>query len=141
MQTQFNKEIYNFKDNFWKGLTKRQAIWGGLGLGVGMALMVIFGIVLEQDWGQIIGIIIALLCGFIGFYKRDGLNGEDIIYLFLRKAETPRILITKDRYESPVMYHYGGYHKDYEQEQKEATPAKEKKEENVPSVNEQEDEA
>lgn len=127
MQTQFNKEIYNFKDNFWKGLTKRQAIWGGIGLGVGMGLMIIFGIVLEQDWGQIIGIVIALICGFIGFYKRDGLNGEDIIYLFLRKAETPRILITKDRYEEPVMYHYGGYHKDFENEQKELSSKDEDK--------------
>lgn len=141
MQTQFNKEIYNFKDNFWKGLTKRQAIWGGIGLGAGMGFTLAFGLFFGQDWAQVVGIAIALLCGFIGFYKRDGLNGEDIIYLFLRKAEMPKILITKDRYESPVMYHYGGYHKDYEQEQKEAALAKENKEEDIPSVNEQEDEA
>lgn len=119
MQTQFNKEIYNFKDNFWKGLTQRQAIWGGIAIGVGMGVMVFSSFVLEQDWGQVVGIVIALLCGYIGFYKRDGLNGEDTIYLFIRKLHTPRVLITKDRFESPVMYHYGGYHVDYDKEQQE----------------------
>ena len=126
MQTQFNKEIYNFKDNFWKGLTSRQAIWGGIGMGLGMGAMLLSTFVFHQNWGEVVGIVIALICGFIGFYKRDGLNGEDVIYLFIRKANTPKILLTKDKYEPPVMYHYGGYHKDYEKEQKAASATEEK---------------
>ena len=90
MQTQFNKEIYDFKENFWKGLTKRQAVWGGIALGAGLLIMIYVGFYLKQDWGQIVGAAVALICGFIGFFTMDGMPGEMVFFLIYRRIKTPR---------------------------------------------------
>lgn len=121
MQTQFNKEIYDFKENFWKGLTRRQAVWGGIALVGGVLIMVYVGFYLKQDWGQIVGAIVTLVCGFIGFFTMDGMPGEIVVYLIYRKMKTPRVLVAEDEEELPVMYHRGGYHQDYYNEIAEET--------------------
>lgn len=113
MQTQFNKEIYDFKENFWKGLTKRQAIWGGIALGAGLLIMIYVGFYLKQDWGQIVGAAVALICGFIGFFTMDGMPGEMVFFLIYRRIKTPKVLVPEDDKDLPVMYHRGGYHQDY----------------------------
>lgn len=119
MQTDFNKNIFDFKDNFWKGLTKRQFIWGGIGFGGGMAIMGVSEFVLHQTWGQLVGAFLAVICGFIGFFERDGLKGEDLIFLMIRSARTPKVLICKDRYEPPIMYKQGGFHTIEDKEEEE----------------------
>ena len=113
MQTQFNKEIYDFKENFWKGLTKRQAVWGGIALGAGLLIMIYVGFYLKQDWGQIVGAAVALICGFIGFFTMDGMPGEMVFSLIYRRIKTPKVLVPEDDKDLPVMYHRGGYHQDY----------------------------
>ena len=113
MQTQFNKEIYDFKENFWKGLTKRQAVWGGIALGAGLLIMIYVGFYLKQDWGQIVGAAVALICGFIGFFTMDGMPGEMVFFLIYRRIKTPKVLVPEDDKDLPVMYHRGGYHQDY----------------------------
>lgn len=132
MQTEFNKNIYDFKDNFWKGLTKRQAIWGGLGLGLGVVMIILSDFVFHIEWGQPVGMVLAFICAFIGFFSRDGLKGEEIIFLIRRKLQTPKILVTKDVYEPPVMYRYGGFHQEIREEiQEDGEDEKESEKEDV----------
>lgn len=92
MHTQFNKDVSDYKSNFWKGLTLRQTIFGGLAV----ASFVIFRVVLnfwyEGALLNILGFGFAFVFAFLGFFKKDRLTAEEFSLIFVRYMKTPKVL-------------------------------------------------
>ena len=76
MNTPINEDFDKYKDDFWKGLTLRETLWGGIALVVGASLMLFFTFYLK--WDAFISTIIMMpfvtLIGFNGFYNKNGMT-------------------------------------------------------------------
>lgn len=92
MHTQFNKDIKDYKENFWKGLTRRQAIFGGLSVASIVIFKIIMAIWFEGWMLNFFGYAFAFLFAFLGFFRKDRLNAEEFALLFLRYRKTPKVL-------------------------------------------------
>jgi len=92
MQTQFNKDVSDYKSNFWKGLTFRQTICGGLALFSFVFFRLVMTIWFEGPLLSVIGFGLAALFAFIGFFKKDRLNGEELALINYRFFKTPKVL-------------------------------------------------
>lgn len=92
MHTQFNKDISDYKENFWKGLTLRQTIFGGLSVLSFCLFRVILTIWFEGPLLNIFGFGFSLIFAFLGFYKKDRLAAEEILLIFFRYHKTPEVL-------------------------------------------------
>lgn len=92
MHTQFNKDISDYKSNFWKGLTFRQTVFGGLSLFTFVAFRVILTIWFEGPLLNVFGFGGAAIFAFLGFFKKDRLPAEEVSLLFLRYSKTPKTL-------------------------------------------------
>lgn len=92
MHTQFNKDISDYKSNFWKGLTFRQTIFGGLAVLSVVVFRVIMTIWFEGPLLNVLGFGGAALFAFLGFFKKDRLFAEEFSLIYLRYAKTPKVL-------------------------------------------------
>lgn len=92
MHTQFNKDISDYKSNFWKGLTFRQTIFGGLSVLSVVVFRVVMTIWFEGPLLNVLGFGGALLFAFLGFFKKDRLAAEEFSLIYLRYAKTPKVL-------------------------------------------------
>lgn len=90
MMVNVNKEITNYKENFFRGLTKRQTF---AMFGVVLVFIICYYINVTYVGGEIampIGYFFVALIGVIGFYKKDGVNGEELLLLVLRYMREPK---------------------------------------------------
>lgn len=92
MHTQFNKDINDYKENFWKGLTKRQTIFGALSIASFVIFRVVLTIWFEGFLLNFFGFAFALIFAFLGFFKKDRLVAEEFALIFFRYQKTPKVL-------------------------------------------------
>ena len=98
MTANVNKDISHFKENFFYGLSKRQAF------AFGSILLLIFISMWARDY--VGGEFVAALCyigifpiAVIGFYQRDGLKGEEFMALLARQYRMKRELGLLNQWE------------------------------------------
>lgn len=75
MNTPINEDFDKYKNDFWKGLTFRETMWGAAAVAVGFATMLFF--VLYLQWDAMISTFLMMpvvsLIGFNGFYNKNGM--------------------------------------------------------------------
>lgn len=92
MTVDINKEITNFKENWFSGLSKRQTL-----AGLGMCAALFGSMYIEKTYigGEVatyIAYVLIAVLGIIGFYNKDGLNGEEFIVCLYRYMRQPKDL-------------------------------------------------
>ena len=92
MHTQFNKDVSDYKSNFWKGLTLRQTIFGGLSVFSFVFFRLILTIWFEGSLLNILGFGFAFIFAFLGFFKKDRLTAEEFTLIVARYIQTPKVL-------------------------------------------------
>lgn len=92
MHTQFNKDISDYKENFWKGLTLRQTIFGAASILSFVLFRLILTIWFEGFLLNVFGFGLAFIFAFLGFFKKDRLTAEEFAWIFLRFRKTPKVL-------------------------------------------------
>lgn len=92
MHTQFNKDVSDYKSNFWKGLTLRQTIFGGLSVFSFVLFRIILTIWFEGTLLNVLGFGFAFVFAFLGFFKKDRLSAEEFSLIFIRYMQTPKVL-------------------------------------------------
>ncbi len=81
MVKQINQDIDAIKDDFFKGLTLRECIYGGIafGIGVGFIIGLIYGVGVDSSIAIFLGIPIIAVIGLCGFYTLNGMTLVEII--------------------------------------------------------------
>lgn len=97
MNKQINKEICNFKKTNFLGLTTRQTF-----AAIGLVICIFIASFVEATYvgGEITSVflyLLAFLFVIIGFYSKDGLNGESFILVVLRFVLMPKDLSVFDK--------------------------------------------
>ena len=96
MVKQINQDIDAIKDDFFKGLTLRECIYGGIAFvfGVGLIIGLIYGAGVDSSIAIFFGIPIIAVIGLCGFYT---LNGMTLVEMIKKKLH---IIFSK-----PLTYH------------------------------------
>ncbi len=96
MTKQINQDVAGFKDDFFKGLSLRECIYGGiaLGLGAGGMLALVFIYKLNINAAIMICMLFIAVIGLCGFYEKNGMT--------LPKIVKARIRIMRQK---PLTYH------------------------------------
>lgn len=97
MRTQFNKDVSDYKSNFWKGLTFRQTVCGAAAILCFVLFRVVLNIWFEGVFLNIAGFGGAILFAFLGFFKKNRMQGEELALLFLRYRRTPKVLLCRNK--------------------------------------------
>lgn len=76
MNTPINEDFDKYKDDFFKGLTLRETLWGGAAALVGIFLMLF--LILYLKWNSFVatGIMMpfVIVIGLNGFYNKNGMT-------------------------------------------------------------------
>lgn len=83
---QINRDVAGFKDDFYKGLTLRECLYGfgALGIGVGGMLTLIFIYKANVNLAIMICMPFVSGVGLCGFYEKNGMTLPKIIRAFYR---------------------------------------------------------
>ncbi len=86
MTKQINQDVAGFKDDFFKGLSIRECLYGGtaLGLGVGAMLTLIFYYKININVAVMTCMPIIAGLGLCGFYEKNGMTLPMIIKARIR---------------------------------------------------------
>lgn len=115
MEIKINKEIRDYKETIFFGLSMRQFIFSILACGV--ALLLYFSLrhilgIETLSWVCILG---AIPFGVLGFIKYNGMNAEQVIIAFIKSE----ILMPKVLYYKPENLYYELLKEDYKTLKKE----------------------
>lgn len=115
MEIKINKEIRDYKETIFFGLSMRQFIFSTLACGV--ALLLYFSLrhilgIETLSWVCILG---AIPFGVLGFIKYNGMNAEQVIIAFIKSE----ILMPKVLYFKPQNLYYELLKEDYKTLKKE----------------------
>ena len=76
MNTPINEDFDKYKDDFWKGLSMRETLWGAAAITVGFSLMLFF--LLYLKWNTYISVLLIMpfvaFIGFNGFFTKNGMT-------------------------------------------------------------------
>lgn len=96
MEVKINREIRNYSESMFFGLSFRQFLCSLLACGIAVLIYFIFRKKLGLEITSWLCILGALPFAAIGFIKYNGMNMEDIIVAFIRsEILTPKELIFK----------------------------------------------
>ena len=86
MTKQINQDVAGFKDDFFKGLSLRECIYGGiaLGLGAGGMLALVFVYKLNINAAIMICMPFIAVIGLCGFYEKNGMTLPKIVKARIR---------------------------------------------------------
>ena len=84
MEVKINKEIRNYSENIFFGLSLRQFIFSVLSCTSALILFFIFKPILGTEVTSWICIIGALPFGIMGFVKYNGMTGEQLIIAYIK---------------------------------------------------------
>ncbi len=76
MNKPINEDFDKYKEDFWKGLSMRETLWGGVALIVGASLMLFFILYLKWNTYVATGIMMpfVILIGLNGFFNKNGMT-------------------------------------------------------------------
>ena len=85
MSIKVNKEITNYKENFFNGLTRRATLTIVI-VGVCMvAGFIVNSLYVGGEYFQYLMMFVATITAFVGFYNKDGIWGGTFIFLVYRQ--------------------------------------------------------
>lgn len=81
MQTPINQDFDEYRDDFFKGFTKKETLWAGAGLLIGMILMFVLMFVLQLNSLIALFVTTPVTAGLClnGFYNKYGMSLGEII--------------------------------------------------------------
>ncbi len=102
-----NQDVAGYKDDFFKGLTLRECIFGGtaLGLGVGGMLILIFIYNFSINAAIMICIPLIAAVGLCGFYEKNGMTLPQIVKAFIRIKKQKTLTYQTCRPEESQRYY------------------------------------
>lgn len=115
MEIKINKEIRDYKETIFFGLSMRQFIFSILACGVALLLYFSFRNILGIETLSWICILCAIPFGVLGFIKYNGMNAEQVIIAFIKSE----ILMPKVLYFKPENLYYELLKEDYKKLKKE----------------------
>ena len=89
MEVKLLKEIRNYSESIFFGLSLRQFLFAALAVGSSVAVYFIFHNVMSTEAVGWLCILAALPGAFLGFYKYQGLNAEQFLRTVLRYIKAP----------------------------------------------------
>lgn len=97
MQTPINKDIDLYKNDFFKGLSMRETIWGGTALLTGMGIMffLTLNFKIPAQISSLIGMPVILIIGINGFYKKNNMTFYEMLKKKIQIAKQ-KPLVLKD---------------------------------------------
>ena len=102
MEIKINKEIRDYKENVFFGLSMRQFIFSALACGVAVLLYFLLRNHLGLETLSWVCILGAMPFGVLGFVKYNGMNAEEFVLAYIRSEWlTPKELVFK-----PENYYY-----------------------------------
>ena len=93
MEIEINKEIRNYNESIFFGLTMRQCIFSGLALIFSVLIYVILSPFLPIAVWSLICILAATPIAALGFIKYNGMCAEEFIVVFIRYLFTPKHVV------------------------------------------------
>lgn len=102
MEVKINKEIRNYSENIFFGLSLRQFIFSVLSCTSALILFFIFKPILGTEVTSWICIIGALPFGIMGFVKYNGMTGEQLIIAYIKSE----FLMKKELVFEPTNFYY-----------------------------------
>lgn len=86
MKKEINQDIAAFKDDFFKGLSVRETVYGGAALIVGVAVPMLLYLFYDVNVNISMSLCIPLIgfIGYMGFYKKNGMTMPTIIKKSIR---------------------------------------------------------
>lgn len=89
MEVKLLKEIRNYSESIFFGLSLRQFLFAALAVGCSVAVYFIFQNTMSTEAVGWLCILAALPGAFLGFYKYQGLNAEQFLRTVLRYLKAP----------------------------------------------------
>lgn len=93
MEIKINKEIRNYTEALYFGLSARQCIFSALAVASAAAVYFIFGDILPKGILSYTCILTTLPFAYFGFFTYQGMNGEEFASCLIRYLFTPKVLI------------------------------------------------
>lgn len=98
MTVKVNKEITNYKENFFNGLTRRATLTIVI-IGICMVSgFLVNEIYVGGEYFQMFMMAVATITAFVGFYYKDGIWGGTYLFLLYRQIRLKQPLNCADRY-------------------------------------------
>jgi hypothetical protein len=85
MTIKVNKEITNYKENFFNGLTKRATITLAIVAVCMVAGYAVNAIYVGGEYFQMAMMFVAVIAAFVGFYYKDGIWGGTYLFMLYRQ--------------------------------------------------------
>lgn len=94
MQTPINQDIDKFKDDFFKGLTMKETMWGAAGFLVGVILIGFqyFYLHIPVEIAVFIALPFIAILAINGFYTRNGLSFIQLTLLKFKISKSPTLV-------------------------------------------------
>lgn len=93
MEIKINKEIRNYTEALYFGLSARQCIFSALAVVSAAAVYFIFGDILPKGILSYVCILTTLPFAYFGFFTYQGMNGEEFAMCLVRYVLMPKVLI------------------------------------------------
>lgn len=98
MERRINKEIRDYSETIFFGLTLRQCIFSALACGVAVGLYFLLRPYLSMETLSWLCILAAAPFAVLGFVKYNGMNAEQLIWAWIKSEFlTPKVLIYKPK--------------------------------------------
>jgi hypothetical protein len=92
MEVKLIKEIRNYSESIFFGLSMRQFLFAALAVGCSLTVYFVFSSILSSEAVGWLCILAALPGAFLGFFKYQGLNAEEFLRAALRFLLAPNKL-------------------------------------------------
>lgn len=92
MEVKFLKDIRNYNESIFFGLSMRQFLFAALALGCSVIVYFLFHDVMSTEAVGWLCILAALPGAFLGFFKYQGLNAEQFFRIVMRFLSSPKKL-------------------------------------------------
>lgn len=98
MERRINKEIRDYSETIFFGLTLRQFVFSALACGVAVGLYFLLRPFLSMETLSWLCILAAAPFAVLGFVKYNGMNAEQLIWAWVKSEFlTPKVLIYKPK--------------------------------------------
>lgn len=98
MQTPINQDIDKYKDDFFKGLTMKETLWGAGGFLVGVLIigLLFFGFNIPVELAVFIALPFIAIFGLNGFYSKNGMSFIQLMLLKFKISKSSTLVYRCD---------------------------------------------
>ena len=103
MEVKINREIRNYTESMFFGLSLRQLIFSALAIGVAIGVYFLLRDVMPLETRSWVCILCAAPFGALGFVSYNGMTAEKILIAVIKYLITPKVLVHQPENEFESM--------------------------------------